>query len=71
MKSVIMFVIKVKKREIHKDFYPIYVQNVIEVTDVFNNAEPVSAQALNNKCRVESATCGLNIAVFSKLCKAQ
>ena len=24
-----------KKREIHKDFYPIHVQNVIEFSDVF------------------------------------
>ena len=51
MKSVIMFVIKVKKKEIHNDFYPVDEQNVIELMDVKNNAEPLSEQAFqNNAC---------------------
>ena len=64
MKSVIMFVIKIKKKEIHKDFYPVYEKNVIELMDVMNNAEPVSEQALKNKCQVESAMCDLNMVVW-------
>ena len=37
---------KSKKQEIHKKFNPVYEQNVIKVMDVFNNAKPVSDEAL-------------------------
>ena len=32
---------KRSKNEIHKDFYPLYEQNVIEVMDVINDAQPL------------------------------
>ena len=67
MKSVIMFVVKVKKKEIHRDFNPVYEQNVIEVMDVFNNAEPVSDEALKNKCQFESAMSDMNMFVWRSL----
>ena len=42
---------KSRKRQIYIDFYDIYAQNVIEVADVINNAEPVS-KFVNLKCAI-------------------